>query len=187
MIEKHAAIFVTERTSLIALEESEYSWVTFSWFTDRDFLDFISRELDRKPQPKIKMACDNAQIPSKWLRGTHYFFTFHEWIALCQRFLRDCRSPEGDDSFSEFRRGCLHHSKESVLECVEDLNGLFRVVDFDVYVVLSTVLPHWDTENVGVTSLESMKQGWEGIFLEIENTIKDLMRTENAINTDTSE
>jgi hypothetical protein len=60
-------------------------------------------------------------------------------------------------------------------------------VDFDVYVVLSTVLPHWDTKGASVTSLESMKQKWEDIFLEIENTIKDLTRTDNAIDTDTSE
>ena len=185
MIEKHSAIFVTDKQTLIALEETEYSWMTFSWFIDRSFLAFLSSELEKKPQPKIKMSCDNAQIPSQWLRGKHYLLTYHEWVALCQRFLRTSRSPEGEDDFSDFRRGCLIASKERLLDLIEDLNGLYRIVDFEVFVVLSTVRPHWETEKEGMTSIEKMKSDWEEILTNLENSIKELMRTANETNTDT--
>lgn len=187
MIEKHAAIFVTEKTSLIALEEHNYSWREFSWVFDRAFLSFLSERLLAEPMPKIKMGCNNAQIPTKWLRGTHYFFTFHEWVAMCQRFIRNTRFPEGDDVFTEFRRYCLRESKDRVEGLVDELNGLFRVAQFDVFVVLSTTKPHWILEHEGQTSKEYMKEEWRRLTPDIDKILKEIMEQTNEINTDTPE
>ena len=187
MIEKHAAIFVTEKTSLIALEESKYHWEEFSWVFDEAFLSFLSERLLVEPMPKIKMGCNNAQIPTQWLRGQHYMFTFHEWVALCQRFIRNVRFPEGDEVFTEFRRYCLRESKDRVEDLVDALNGLFRVAQFDVFVVLSTTKPHWFLEYEGKTSTEYMKEEWQRITPDIDKILKEIMEQTNEIDTDPPE
>lgn len=187
MIETSAAVFVTEKTSLIALEAEEFSWSQYSWFNHRDFLSFLSDYLVKQPMPKIKMNCHNAQIPTKWLRGTHYLFTYHEWVSLCQRFVRTARIPEGEDFFSDFRRDCMRRSKEELIDLIENLTGLFRVTDIDLYVVLSTTKPHWIPKENGQTSIEYMKETYHNAIPDFDQLIKDLMRENNATDTDTPE
>lgn len=187
MIEKETAIFVTEKNSLIALEADEFSWQQFSWFQHRDFLAFLSEYLTKQPMPKIKMNCHNAQIPTKWLQGNHFLFTYHEWVSLCQRFVRTARIPEGVDFFSDFRRDCMRRSKEEIIEMIENLTGLFRVTDIDIFVVLSSSKPHWTIEENGLTSIEYMKETYNKIIPDFNELMKNIMRDRDATDTDTPE
>ena len=187
MTENDTAIFVTEKTSLIALEATEFSWQQYSWFHHRDFLSFLSDHLLDQPMPKVKMNCHNAQIPTRWLQGRHYLFTYHEWVSLCQRFIRTVRIPEGADFFSDFRRDCLRRSKEELIDMIENLTGLFRVTDIDIFVVLSSSKPHWTIEENGQTSIEYMKETYHKIIPDIDELLRDLMRDNNATDTDTPE
>lgn len=185
MIEKEVAIFVTEKTSLIALDADEFSWEQFSWFNHRDFLAFLSEYLVDQPMPKVKMSCHNAQIPTKWMHGRHYLFTYHEWVSLCQRFIRTARMPEGGDFFSEFRRECMRKSKDDLVGLIQNLTGLFRVSEFDIFVVLSTTKPHWTIEENGQTSIEYMKETYHKVIPDIDALLKELMREKNETDIDT--
>tara|TARA_R110002153_G_scaffold24223_1_gene77523 strand:+ start:109 stop:675 length:567 start_codon:yes stop_codon:yes gene_type:complete len=188
MIEQHTAIFVTERTTLIAMEEHQFAWETFSWMLDREFLSFLAGHLAETPQPKIRMSCNNAQIPAHWLRGEHFLFTYHEWVSFCQRFLRTSRRVGGQTSFAEFRQYCVVESNEKLSRSIDDLTGLFREVDFDIFVVLSTTKPRWENEVEGKTSLKYMEEEWIRLIPDMDAVLKDLIReSQNEINTDTPE
>lgn len=168
------AVFVTERTTLIAIhDETQLDWVQLSWIHDRDFLSFLSALLEKKPQPKIKMNCDNAQIPNKWLRGEHYLFTYHEWVSLCQNFIRSFRVSDGGDDFSCFRRESTKRSKNRLEELTEELTGLYKAVNVEIFVVISTDKPHWSIEKEGKTSIENLKEYWETLP-KIEDLMKDI-------------
>ena len=169
------AVFVTEQTTLIAIhDETQLDWVQLSWVHDRDFLSFLSALLETKSQPKIKMNCDNAQIPHRWLKGEHYLFTYHEWVSICQNFIRSFRLPEGGEEFAYFRRISTQESKKRLLTLTEELTGLFRAVDIDIYVVISTDKPHWSLEKEGKTSIENLKEYWDKLP-KIEDVLQEIM------------
>ena len=182
------AVFVTEKTTLIAIhDETQLDWVQLSWIYDRDFLSFLSSLLEAKRQPKIKMNCDNAQIPHKWLKGEHFLFTYHEWISICQSFIRSFHLPDGNDDFAHFRRFCTQESKEKLLLLTEELTGLFRAVDIDIFVVIATDKPHWSLEKEGTTSIENLKGYWDKLP-KIEDLLKELIEgCKNETNTEQPE
>lgn len=182
------AVFVTEKTTLISIhDETQLDWVQLSWIHDRDFLSFLSALLEKKPQPKIKMNCDNAQIPKKWLKGEHYLFTYHEWVSICQNFIRSFRTAEGDDDFSYFRRLSTKKSKQKLYELTQELTGLYRAVDIEIFVVISTDKPHWAIEKEGKTSIDNLRDYWNTLP-KIEDLMRDILsETKNETNTNKPE
>lgn len=187
MIEKDTAVFITDKTALVALGGSgAYTWAEFSWLFDRAFLSFVSDSLIKEHQPKIKMSCDNPQIPSEWLRGQHHLFTYHEWVTLCQKFIRRVRPPTGDDGFSDFRRDCLQKSKDVLVELIDQITGLYRLFDQEVFVVLSSKQPHWVVKEDGASSIESMKNQYNSVVSEVNDLLQQI-REENASDPNTPE
>ena len=177
------AVFVTEKTTLIALDDPfSLDWEQFSWINDHDFLEFVSSNLDQEKTPKIKMKCNNAQVPSKWLRGTHYIFTYHEWVVLCQRFIVRVGLSDGATSFDDYRRFLLEASKKKVASHITDLTGLYRLADCEIFVLVATTKPHWVSSMEGKTSLEHLKGYWEslGIDTMLANLFTDISNEINA-------
>ena len=136
-MKKHLAIFVTDGTELIGIKNvNDFVWETFSWFEDHFFMSILNEVLE--PQSPAKIVFGAKQLPRTWVGAKPFILSYYRFFLLLENMMNIPPPIDRilDREFSEFYKYSLKTSIEKLLELKDNLQGIYKVVPDEVFVIL---------------------------------------------------